>query len=84
MGLWLASGSVITDQAGLTKRVLWYSHSFRWSEITEIRLPKKQAGGIELRAGSRKLLIDFRFNALRHLLDEIERHTGLKAIKNAS
>lgn len=84
MGLWLGSGAVITDQAGITKRVLWYSRSFRWGDITEIRLPKKQAGGIELHAGSQKLVIDFRFNALRHLLEEIEDHTGLKATKDGS
>jgi hypothetical protein len=76
-GLWLASGSVRTNPVGITKSVLWRSHSFPWGDITEIRLHKKQGGAIELRAGSRRLVIDSRFVAFRHLLTEIEDHTQL-------
>lgn len=41
-GLRLASGSVSTDQSGITKSSLWYSRSFQWKEITEIRLHRKK------------------------------------------
>jgi hypothetical protein len=78
-GLWLASGSVITNQVGITKRSLWHSRSFQWKDITEIRVYKKQGGAIELRSGSRKLVIDSRFDAFQHLLSEIENHTRLGA-----
>jgi hypothetical protein len=78
IGLWLASGSVSTNQSGITKRVLWRSHTFQWGDITEIRLHKKQGGAIELRAGPRKLVIDSRFIAFQHLLNEIEDQTKLQ------
>jgi hypothetical protein len=80
MGLWIASGVVLTDQSGITKKVFWYSQSFRWGDITELRLHTKQGGAIELRAGPRKIVIDSRFIAFRHLLDEIESQTKLKPI----
>jgi hypothetical protein len=71
MGLWLASGLVITDQAGITKKVFWYSRTLPWSEITEIRLLRKRGEtAIELRSGPRKMVIDFRFNAFQYLLRE--------------
>lgn len=79
IGIWLATGSVITTEDGISKRVLWSSRSFRWKDITEVRLRKKQGGAIELRAGSRKLLIDSRFIALHELLREIEDRTRLQA-----
>jgi hypothetical protein len=78
IGLWIASGAVTTDQNSITKRVLWHSQSFRWCDITELRLHTKQGGTIELRAGPRKLVIDSRFVAFQHLLKEIEYQTKLQ------
>ena len=80
LSVWLASGSVTTNQSGITKSGLWYSHSFQWKEITEVRLHKKQGGAIELRSGARKLIIDSRFDAFQHLLNEIEDHTQMNPI----
>ncbi|NDQ57056.1 MAG: hypothetical protein GZ088_08285 [Acidipila sp.] len=80
LSLWLASGLVTTNQSGITKRGIWYSRSFQWKEITEIRLHKKQGGAIELRSGSLKLIIDCRFNAFQHLLNEIENRTLLQPV----
>ncbi len=80
LALWLASGSVTTNQTGITKRVLWYSRSFQWKDITEIRVHKKQGVAIELRSGSQKLVIDSRFDAFQHLLNEIEDRTQLQSI----
>ena len=54
LGVWLASGSVSTTQTSITKRVLWRSLSFRWDQITEVRLHKKDGGAIELRGRSTK------------------------------
>lgn len=84
IGLWLASGSVITNRTGITRRGLWLSRSFQWREITEIQLRKKQAESIELRSGSRKLTIDSRFVAFQHLLNEIEHQTQLRKIEVSS
>jgi hypothetical protein len=80
LGLWLSSGSITTNREGITKRGLWYSRSFRWKEVTEIRLHEKQGGAIELHSGARKLVIDSRFDALYHLLNEIEDHTQMHPI----
>ncbi len=77
---WLASGSVSTNASGITKRVLWRSHFFRWADITGVRMHKKRGDAIELRAGSQIMMIDSRFTAFQHLLNEIERHTQLQAI----
>jgi hypothetical protein len=77
-GTWLAIGSVITDQNGITKKWLWYSRSLQWKQITEIRLHPKQGGAIELRAGTRKLVIDFRLNAFQYLLKEIRSRTQMQ------
>jgi len=41
---------------------------------------KKQGGAIELRSGSQKLVIDSRFDAFQHLLNEIEDRTQLQSI----
>jgi hypothetical protein len=81
---WLASGSVSTNVNGITKRVLWRSHFFRWADITEVRMYKKQGDALELRAGSQKMIIDSRFVAFQHLLNEIERHTQRRAIEASS
>lgn len=78
VGLWVASGSVTTNQTGITKRSLWHSRYFQWKDITEIRLHKKQGGAIELRSGSQKLIIDSRFDAFQHLLNEIQDRTQLQ------
>ena len=80
LGLWLASGLVTTDSVGIKKRMLWRSHSLRWEEITEIRLLGKDIGAIALRAGSKKLIIESRFLAFRHLLDEIRSYTNLQPV----
>ena len=77
-GVYLAIGSVITDQNGITKKWLWYSRSFQWKQITEIRLHNKQGGAIELRSGTKKLVIDFRLNAFQHLLNEIISRTQME------
>ena len=83
LGVWLASGSVSTTQTSITKRVLWRSLSFRWDQITEVRLHKKDGGAIELRAGPRKLIVDSRFVAFEHLLNEIRSRTRLQPIEAA-
>ncbi len=81
---WLASGSVSTNANGITKRVLWRSHFLRWADITEVRMHKKRGDAIELRAGSQIIMIDSRFAAFQHLLNEVERHTQLQAIEASS
>lgn len=80
IGFPLGTGSVETNQAGIRKVGVWRSRFFRWSEITEIRLHTKQGGAIELRADSRKLIVDSRFIAFQHLLKEIEDRTQKQAI----
>lgn len=78
-GLWLGIGSVSTDEVGITKRFLWKERSFRWNDISEIRFHKKK-GAIELRAGSKKLVIDYRIVAFEHLLREIEERTQVQSV----
>jgi len=78
MGLWLATGLVTTDRAGITKKNIWRTQHFSWTEVTEIRIHKSQGGAIELRSGSRKLVVDFRFVAFDHLVSEIVEQTHLK------
>jgi hypothetical protein len=78
MGLWFASGTVTTNQSAITKRIFWHSQSFRWGDITELRLHTKQGGAIELRAGRQKIVIDSRFIAFQHLLKEIQGQTKLQ------
>jgi hypothetical protein len=78
----VAIGSVITSQTGITKRTIWRSTSFPWKEVTEIRLHKKQGGAIELRSGSRKMVVgDSRFDAREHLLNEIQERTQVHPIE---
>ena len=76
--VWIAIGSVTTDQSGITKKGLWRNFSLQWNEITEIRLHQKQRGAIELRAGAQKLVVDSRLNAFQHLLSEIEDRTKIR------
>ena len=79
LGLWMAIGvSVTTDEIGITRKNLWHSTLIRWDDITEIRLHKRDGGAIELRAGAQKLIIDVRFMARQHLLNEIVAHTRLQ------
>ena len=73
--LWLATGSVSTNQDGIAKKFLWSSRSLRWDEITEIHSDGKQ---IELLAGSKRLNIDLRFVAMEYLLNEIISHTKIQ------
>jgi hypothetical protein len=81
LGLWMAIGmSVTTDEIGITQKRVWHSTSIPWNDITEIRLHKRDGGAIELRAGPQKLIIDVRFVARQHLLNEIIAHTQLKPI----
>lgn len=80
LGLSLASGLVTTDSVGIKKRMLWRSCWLRWDEITEIRLLSKDIGAIDLRAGSRNLIIESRFLGFWPLLDEITTHTKLAPI----
>ena len=79
MGWWIASGSVTTNPSGITKRGFWRSRTLSWGDITDIRLHKKQGGAIELRAGSRKLVIDSRIVAFEQLLREIEDRAHLRS-----
>jgi hypothetical protein len=74
----ITTGSVTTDQAGITKKGLWRNYSLQWKEITEIRLYKKQRGAIELHASAQKLVVDSRLNAFQHLLKEIEDRTQIR------
>jgi len=79
LGLWMAiGGSVTTDQIGISKKGLWRVSSLRWAEISEVRLHRKDGGAIELRAGGAKLIIDMRFVARQHLLNEVVAHTHLQ------
>jgi hypothetical protein len=78
LGLWYASGSITTDERGVTKKGFFLSRSFRWDDITEVRLHKRDGGAIELRAGSQKVIVDSRFAASHHLLEEIIAQTKLQ------
>jgi len=80
-GVLVGSGYVKTDAKCITKKFLWWRGSFRWDEITEIRCLKKK-GIIEVHAGPQKLSFDLRFNALEHLLNEIQDRTGLSVIRD--
>jgi hypothetical protein len=77
LGIWIASGVVTLDSAGLTRKVLGFVRSFRWEEITEIELFQRHHA-IRLRAGSHKMTIGGAYVAPRKLLDEITRRTGLE------
>lgn len=67
VGIWAACGVIVTDGVGITKRVLWSSCTLRWNDITELRRHDKDGGGIEIRAGSRSIVVDSRFRAVEHL-----------------
>ena len=74
--LWFGSGVVLTDQNGITKKSLWKSQVLRWEEISQVQVHKRDAGAIELLAGSRRLIVDSRFVAPASLLREIEDRTN--------
>ncbi|MGB9073105.1 MAG: hypothetical protein WCC22_10600 [Terriglobales bacterium] len=80
--LWFGSGVVVTDQNGITKKSLWKSQLLRWDEISHIQAHKRDAGAIELRAGSRKLIVDSRFVAAACLLREIKDRTNLPVARD--
>ena len=44
-GVWIASGSIVTDRIGISRKVLWHSSSFRWDDVTELRLLPGRVGG---------------------------------------
>jgi hypothetical protein len=75
IGLWGTYGKVVTDGRGIKKEGLLHSTSLRWEEITAVQLHNRHGGAIEVRTASQKIIIDFRFNALEYLLEEIIRHT---------
>jgi hypothetical protein len=78
VGIWLATGCVMTGPSGITKKCLWSTRSLPWKDITEVRLHKKHGGAIELRSGALKLIVDSRFDAFQHLLNEIEDRTQMR------
>lgn len=75
-GIWLRTGSIETDQTGITKTVFWHKKTLKWEEITDVwLLPNNQ--GIKLNAAARQLIVDMRFIGRAQLLDEISQFTGL-------
>ena len=84
IGVWLTVGSVTTNQIGIAKSFLGYRRSFKWKDITEIRLHKRQGGAIELRSGPQKLIVDFRCNAFHLLSNAIKDRTNLRPIGELS
>jgi hypothetical protein len=75
--LFAFGGEVTTDNSGITKTALFGSHTFRWDEITAVRVYKRQ-GYIELEAGARKVSVDARFVARQRLLQDILERTKLQ------
>lgn len=80
--VWFGSGAVLTDQNGITKKSLWKSQVLRWEEISQVQVHKRDAGAIELRTGSRTLIVDSRFVAPASLLREIEDRTNAPVAKD--
>lgn len=79
-GLWISIGTVTTDESTITKSTLGYSRSLRWEELTEIRSHSKHGGAIEIRTGSKKIVVDSRFNATKFLLEEIVGKSHLQPV----
>ena len=75
LGIWLATGSVITSDRGITKKTFWSSRTIEWEKISVVRYHERQRY-IEVSGGGHKINIDLRFVALRDLLDEILRNTN--------
>jgi hypothetical protein len=80
LGLWLATGSVITSDRGITKKTLWLSRTIEWKKISGVRFYERQKY-IEVLGEPHKIHIDLRFVALRDLLDEILGHTNVQLEK---
>jgi hypothetical protein len=76
--MWLASGTIRTDDVGITRKGLWHSRSFQWNDITQVRLHTNQVKFAELFAGRQRMNIDFRIAAFDHLLGQIKDRTGLQ------
>jgi hypothetical protein len=74
LGIWLATGTVITNTRGITKKTLWASRTIAWVDISGVRFYERQKY-VEVRTARQKISIDLRFVALRRLLDEILAHT---------
>ncbi len=77
LGAWLATGSVITNDQGITKKALFGSRSINWKRISGVCLYERQRY-IEVRAGDEKFSIDLRFVAQPDLLDQILRHSKVQ------
>ena len=77
LGIWLAIGSVTTNESGIAKKTLWSTRALQWNEVSAIRFYERQ-NYIELRGKNRKLTVDVRFIALKQLLDDIVSHTKLQ------
>ena len=80
--IWFGTGVVTSGQNGISKRSFWRSSSFRWEDITEVRVHKRDGGAIELRSKARKLIVDSRFVARAHLQREIEQRTKLQPLSD--
>ena len=78
VNLGLANGTVVTDADSVRKSVFWASSKLSWKEIEEIRVHKGKDYAIELRGKSRRVFIDSRFAAKRHLLHIIQNNTKLQ------
>ena len=76
-GIWLATGSVITNDRGITKKAFFASRSIDWDRISGVRLYERQRY-IEILAGEDKFSIDLRFVAHPDLLDQILRHSKVQ------
>jgi uncharacterized membrane protein len=77
LGIWLATGSVITSDRGITKKTIWSSQTVEWEKISGVRYYERQKY-IEVSGEGHKINIDLRFVALRNLLDEILRHAKVQ------
>jgi hypothetical protein len=77
-GLWIATGVVTINESGISKKILWYSKSIYWKDVTQLRIYRKQGGAIEVRSSSKKLIVDARINAFDHLLKQVLEHADLQ------
>lgn len=80
--VWFGTGIVKTNDQGIFKNSLWCSHSLRWNEVSEVKVHKRDGGAIELLSGTKKLVVDSRFVAQSHLLDEVNARTQLSPTKD--
>jgi len=74
LGLWLATGTVITSDRGITQKSLWSSRTIGWDEVSSVRFYERQKY-IEVRGNHMKINVDLRFVALTQLLKDILGHT---------